>query len=92
VTITEFLLARLAEDEAGALISPREWWSERLLDECEAKRAIVDECTAASEWAASPDCDAPLSYSTLAGALLGALRHLATIYADHPDYDEAWRP
>lgn len=25
-------------------------------------------------------------------ALLLAVRRLATVYADHPDYDEAWRP
>lgn len=40
-TLAEWLLERIAEDEAGARISPREWWSKRLLAECAAKRAIL---------------------------------------------------
>jgi hypothetical protein len=68
-------------------------WSPALvLAEVEAKRRIVDECANAAAWAASPDCDAPLSYSTMAGVLLGALRHLASVYSDHPDYREEWTP
>ena len=89
VTITEFLLARIAEDEAGAraVVGDRnawdtpEWdasrWSPwRVLDECEAKRRIVDDVQCG--WF---DTD-----------LAGACKHLAAVYSDHPDYDEEWKP
>ena len=84
VTITEFLLARIAEDEAGAraVVGDRnawdtpEWdasrWSPwRVLDECEAKRRLVGD-----EWYEDPE----------------TLRILAAIYSDHPDYRDEWRP
>ena len=48
----------------------------RVLRECEAKRRIVDDVK--SGWF---DTD-----------LDGACKHLAAVYSDHPDYDEAWRP
>ena len=68
--------------------------------EVAAKRAILD--------AAEADMDSPYDLpegvrdsrdewererdGALAGAALETLRHLAAVYADHPDYDEAWRP
>jgi hypothetical protein len=103
--ITEFLLARIAEDEALARTEIDDesagWVAPRLrqgsdaalrevvvvetarrLAECEARRRIVAEVMAGSS---------PL----LQGFGLGlehALKHLAVPYADHPDYDESWRP
>jgi hypothetical protein len=153
MTLTEFLLARIAEDEAAARLcaemfpSPWEvadrgwrvriyggdvptpdlmsddedamtirnpvvmevepdrhiedprWLSERVehvrrhdparvLVECEAKRRIVEEWREADAYYAS-DKDAP------AGELYGletAIKHLASVYAGHPDYREEWRP
>lgn len=61
----------------------------RVLAECEAKRRIVDyRQHAARDSAATgmPIFEAQLS------AYDAALRALALPYADHPDYDEAWRP
>lgn len=93
MTLTEFLLARIAEDEAQAnrskadlamnpnLRIPAEWVSgvaDRVLAECEAKRRIVEHC--------EPD---PLTKSPGDEYVL---RLLALPYADRPGYREEWRP
>ena len=107
-TLTEFLLARIAEDRVAAALSQREphrvghrsacdWWGDmpgyctcdataRAIAECEAKRRIVEvwpdsfgSWTADQAYAAKRVKDA-------------VLLDLAAVYADHPDYDEAWRP
>lgn len=52
----------------------------RVLAECEAKRRIINWWMAGRE-------GQPYGHDTM--RLLGAL---ALPYADHPDYDEAWRP
>lgn len=88
MTLTEFLLARIAEDEAAAEGDPHASYCEergctcgagttttRVLAECEAKRRII--------LALCDDYEEPSP---------SVLRTLAGIYADHPDYDEAWRP
>ena len=87
-TLTEFLLARIAEDEtdAGGIecfgVDFLEMYKRRALAECEAMRAIVARHSEHLGLDRSEDyrngCD--------------TLRHLAAVYADHPDYDEAWRP
>lgn len=103
MTLTEFLLARIENDEDHADRAAFGWrpmgepdvieeWSTlrsdvtehiarhdpaRVLAECEAKRRILNLCDF------EPDCDA---------AVLKVARVLAAVYADHPDYDEAWRP
>lgn len=100
MTITEFLLARIADDEAEATAA--HWarcgsmgWDdstpcdcglpERTLAECEAKRRIVadrvriDRSANEDEWS--------MGYSD---ANHDALRALAAVYADHPDYNPAW--
>jgi hypothetical protein len=106
VTLTGFLLARIVEDkaEARAALSDRgpggwrdpTWQASlaadtnatihsrrhdpfRVLAECEAKRRIVTD----HEWDETPG--SPVQHSR-------ELRHLATIYATHPDYREEWRP
>lgn len=94
-TLTEFLLARIAEDEAaahdrlgkGALSTSviLQWQQHRVLAECEAKRRIVE--LHAYDWnprglCMACDIDGPCP----------TLHALALPYDAHPDYDEAWRP
>jgi hypothetical protein len=115
MTITEFLLARIAEDEQRAAsaghgcgyllhehnagwvevdlpaehnVRPsyelrfiREHSPDRVLAECEAKRRIV--------------ADRPLPIGHFWDGQRAqhdnALRFLASVYADHPDYRDEWR-
>lgn len=98
MTIVEFLLARIAEDEADANAEDEDyyhtsllptydsdhqarWHTDRVRAECAAKRAIVDHFD-------DPDYD---SYP-LNEAKRTTLRTLATVYADHPDYRQEWKP
>ena len=94
--VTQFLLARIAEDYADAMSGWRwkalpageyERLQARVLRECEAKRRIV------SQW--------DLTFSEESGEPLGGqgpetqwdtLRVLASVYAHHPDYREEWKP
>jgi len=84
-SLSDFLLARIAEDEEGA---PRHLFDrerggligirERILAECEAKRRIVAEC------------GKPMM--TFYGPTeKHVMRLLALPYADHPDYREEWK-
>jgi hypothetical protein len=74
-TLTEFLLARIAEDEEMVepvmIVHP-----DRFLAECVAKRRIVE------------DLDTAKVRERV--ALHRVMRHLAAVYSDHPEYDEAW--
>ena len=99
ITLTEFLLARIGEDEAVARAviakaAPDEWenptswgnfyseevafWDRatpaRILAECAAKKAII--------LGAKPFVCADMHDESL--------RALATVYADHHDYQPAW--
>lgn len=89
MTLTKFILARIAEDEAIANDHRYIWSTDvgeplqkpsRVLAECEAKRGIMAECDG---WDRELD---------QAGAVADTvLRVLATIWADHPDYrPEEW--
>ena len=77
LTLTEFLLARLVEDEAVARRIAAVGSCEpaydpaRVLADVEAKRLIV-------EW----DAEQPVDR--------GVLGILASVYRDHPDYDPDW--
>lgn len=111
IALTDFLLARIAEDEAAArdkgadaMIGHR--WkhapenvyqelqgevllnSRRVLAECGAKRRMVREATAQL---AGRDIQGALSDGDggpwMANRLLLAL---ASVYAEHPDYDSSW--
>lgn len=132
MTLTEFLLARIADDENTAACAGHgnglvfhdwnaEWVQvelpdnarpiydvrhirtfspERVLAECEAKRRIVDEHE--SREVASLDRETWAQTFTVCGrcrvgerqivAPCPTLRLLALPYADHPDYDQSWRP
>jgi hypothetical protein len=98
MTITEFLLERIDDDEwqAKASLGERlpqtadeEQWSEavaaRVLAECAAKRAIV---TSAKPWLDTSK--GPLTLEAVQATYIIALRALAAIYADHPDYRQEW--
>ena len=117
MTLVEFLLARIAEDEtkardaqADAMVGAR-WkrWPEdayteiqtmvlsssrRALAECEAKRRIVERETERlrEQWRARRDEHRETFDEWLRPPYGETLRILASVYADHPDYDEAWRP
>jgi hypothetical protein len=101
-TLTEFLLARIAEDEAETEAAIQMRYPgltirrnpSRVLAECEAKRRIVE---ISSQQIAAADKRHPeqIERSFNAGAAFvahNALLALAAVYSDHPDYDEAWRP
>jgi hypothetical protein len=82
-TIVDFLEARLAEDRhsathAGALPVPEANYDQRTLREVAAKQRIVRRYR-----------DAPIGD---VAPLLENIRDLASVFADHPDYDPAWRP
>lgn len=90
-TTVDWLSARLDEDEERArggaerFAADTDWGFifRREVREVEAKRAIVADLT--------------LVLDTYRGGILcdlanTTLRHLAAVYADHPDYNEAWRP
>jgi hypothetical protein len=113
VDLAQFLLARIAEDEAAndelvraevarcradgmpsltedevrAYWAGQPWW-ERRVAECDAKRRIVDAWVAADHAAGSY----PGTMAGIEQGLDAALQFLALPYADHPDYDEKWRP
>ncbi len=94
MTLADFLLARIAEDEKFAVTdwpAGRAWSGSglppdptRIAAECEAKRRIIEECRG---WLEEPGDD----YGAKALASM-TLRLLALRYTDHPDYREGWRP
>ena len=88
MTLTEFLLARITEDERDAQYAETQWSSvpstKRILAECEAKRRIVTEAGDYSPELAEGD-NGEWAFGTV-------LRMLALPYANHPDYQPEWRP
>lgn len=106
MTLEDFLLARIAEDESDAHAhpdpnmwdhNPRGWFDpDRVLAECIVKRRIVelhgenlDGCVTCAAGANSAD---GFAWVDPAAFPCATLRLLALPYADHPDYDQAWRP
>lgn len=88
--LTEFLLARIAEDKrvvleedfGGAIPDEWPWDLPRGLAECRAKHHIVG-------WF---DIFDGTAYDGWTNAAAIVLKELASIYADHPDYREEWKP
>jgi hypothetical protein len=81
VNLAEFLLARIAEDEA------------RVLAECEAKRNLITySAFMLRAWEDKPNGAYPDMTRRERHAARLTLETLAAVYADHPDYDETWRP
>jgi hypothetical protein len=96
MTLTEFLLARIAEDErvareedfSGPIADEWPWDISRALAECETKRRIVESLGSHLRNAERyPD-----AYPGMVALADWHVRVLATVYADHPDYREDWRP
>ena len=107
MTLVEFLTARLDEDEAAATrhlddASGAGWgdYPARVLREVAAKRAILAEHSPTSY-----PYDDEVGDESCTGCGLGGdeeyretintcptLRALASVYSDHPDYREEWRP
>lgn len=105
-TLTDFLMQRIAEDERHARklaetdrrpvlsLATTVNHPERILLECEAKRRIVEmhsdvhECVGwkYGQW------DTVYVHPDFAFHHDPTLRLLALPYADHPEYDERWRP
>jgi hypothetical protein len=98
-TLTEFLLARIAEDEArvrvegihpggpdglGSVLT--DWEERRWLAECEAKRRIVSRCDMVLRGREEGMFD-----EGRATDARDNLRALALPYVDHPDFREEWR-
>lgn len=101
MTITEFLLARIAEDEAAAdRVEFRPYLGEgapelltaRVLAECEAKRQIIElhqRCNVHDH--PGDECDACQRCGDGSIWPCDTLLAVASVYADHPDFDPAWR-
>lgn len=99
MTITEFLEARITEDEAqakyvheygdtGGLFGPA-----RVLAECAAKRTIIEQAEEATGLDMSVDNDRRVASRDMdvepyCGDVI--LASLAAVYADHPDYQQEW--
>lgn len=79
MTITEFLEARIAEDEIAAYDIMGEREGDRMLAECAAKRAIIGWWT-----------NGVIGEVEIDGELTNPLLPLAAIYADHEDYQQEW--
>ena len=77
MTLTEFLLARITEEEA--LVDRVGYPFARVLAECEARRLIVGNHERHSAGQSGY------------GASRYAVLALAAVYADHPDYREEWQ-
>lgn len=94
MTLPDFLLARIAEDEAeaqkGALragvgTGPRY----RIVAECGARRRIVELHDGVLKRELAARDASALGADLMHGDVL---RLLALPYADHPDYRQEWRP
>ena len=93
MTLTEFLLARIAEDETNdtTLVGvARKDWTVRWLAECAAKRQIVHLHSGPDYWK-SPDFHLCVDSMTNNDEC-DTLHALAMPYADHPDYRPEWKP
>ena len=96
--LTAFLTARLAEDEAAA----RTWLDRdrRPLREVEAKREILAlifqyEAKIDGEWGCGhrhADAIRLGKCPSTPPEKIDALRVAVSVYSDHPDYDQAWKP
>ena len=86
--------------DAQRAVTAEEWdaWAEActepvvdplVLADCAAKRAVV---AYAGEHPLRSHNHGRGALDMQALTLAVVLRHLATAYADHPDYDETWRP
>jgi uncharacterized protein DUF6221 len=78
----ERLVREAADEQAGLQDLP----GPRFLDDLAAKKAILDDY---ARYCA--DLDNP-AREMICQVTRDVIKRLATVYADHPDYDPAWRP
>jgi len=106
VDIVEFLSQRIGEDEAAArsLLTDRtlsksgEWYEQRLLLECEAKRRLIQVVEAARQSALTAMVTESVDDGSGDGGwaprsldwMERSLRAVALPYVDHPDFNEDW--
>jgi hypothetical protein len=105
VTIAEFLLARINEDEAVVEKWPRDaragiapngrlWQDQYGHPVWQARARVLAECEAKRRIVEEFAALTPIPYD-IAEGIYGAMRHcvqvLALPYADHPDFREEWR-
>ena len=81
--IAELMIGGGAEEERSTALHIARHDPTRVLRECEAKRRIVE--NAPFTWDDGSNRSAGIEHWRL------TCRILAAVYADHPDYDEAWR-
>jgi len=91
MTLTEFLLARIAEDEAVARSNLSDWlfefWPEgTIYDDPEWAGIMIEAWIEASR---EPKGSA---YRSITVATERDLKWVANRYAEHSDFDPAWRP
>ena len=80
MNITDFLLARIQEDETRAnYYGPLAMGTDRVLAECKAKREII-------RWWV----DGLIGYVRVDDELTNPLLPLAAVYGDHEDYQQEW--
>jgi len=98
MNITEFLLARIEEEEMSATYYELAVGSQRALAECTAKRALIKDAQTFvdeyenEEYRTNDDLTAGRVASRARFWQQQTLHHLATIYDNHPDYQQEWRP
>lgn len=93
MTLTDFLLARIAEDEAAvqetrtdSLFISGEIAAEDALDRLANPNRLQAECEAKRQIVGFVD-----AWFADGAANHEILRHLAAVYADYPDYRDEWR-
>ena len=98
MSIREFLLERIAEDELRAnYYGPKAMGTARVLAECEAKRAVIEQhgpgeghyrdyCETCAEWWAAEIGEGPPGVRFPCPTL----RAVAAAYSNHPDYQQEW--
>lgn len=98
-TLTEFLLARVSddEDEAKRVLFANDLhglplgWGERMLTECQAKRRIIASHQYTDDGAhVCADPTSGLGEEFYVNEACPTLAALAMLYADHEDYRVAW--
>jgi len=96
MTITEFLEARIGEDEArakyvseygdtGGLFDPA-----RVLAECAAKRAVIEQRQTYAKAVAESEGIAFVGARCGQEVIGDVLKLLAAVYKHHPDYQQEW--
>lgn len=90
LTLTEFLLARIEEDEGRRFGA--DWTAARVVAECGSKRAIMQIHSGSTDGDECPGCGAWLDgrWRTGPGETCRVLAAMAAVYAEHADYRPEW--